>query len=98
MLSTRLKTMAHPKELIFNPEDILLTHQMINPSITHKKRPKVTMVMGIVRKIRIGSIKKFKRVSIIAAGSAEAKLSISAPGKTFAVTHMDAIKTKNVSK
>ena len=98
MLSTRLKIIAHPKESIFNPDDILLTHQMINPSITHKKRPKVIMVMGMVRKIRIGSIKKFKSVRIIAAGRAETNLSISAPGKIFAVTQMDAIKTKKVSK
>ena len=56
------------------------------------------MVIGMVRKIRMGSIKKFKRVNIIAAGRADAKLLISAPGKTFAVTQMDAIKTKKVSK
>lgn len=98
MLKTRLKIIAHPKDSIFNPEDILLTHQIIIPSITHKKRPKVTMVIGIVKKIRIGSIKIFKRVNTIAAGRAETNLSISAPGKIFAVTQMDAIKTKKVSK
>ena len=56
------------------------------------------MVIGIVKKIRIGSIKIFKRVNTIAAGRAETNLSISAPGKIFAVTQMDAIKTKKVSK
>ena len=90
--------MAQPNELIFSPEDILLTHQMISPSITHKKRPKVMMVIGMLRKIRMGSTKKFNKVKIIAAGKAEAKSSISAPGKIFAVTQMDAISIKNVSK
>jgi hypothetical protein len=69
---------------------------MISPSITHKKRPNVMIVIGMARKMRMGSTKKFKSVKIIAAGSAETKLSISAPGKTFAVTQMDAIKTKKV--
>lgn len=56
------------------------------------------MVIGIVKNIRIGSINIFNRVKIIAAGRAEAKLLISAPGNTFAVTQIDAIKIKNVSK
>ena len=93
MLSKRLKMIAHPKLDIEKPENIPLIHQMRRPFITKMNNPNVTIVTGMVRKMRIGFRIALKIVSTTATGIALTKLSISAPGKIRAVIHIETDKT-----
>lgn len=66
---------------------------MISPLIINKKSPKVIIVMGMVRKTKIGLRIILNKVRTRATGIAATKLSISAPGKSFALSQTETDKT-----
>jgi hypothetical protein len=76
------------------PLNSLLTHQIIRPSIMKMNNPKVIIVKGMVKITRRGFKRKLKKVRTSATGIAVKKLFIFAPGKSLALSQMEAVIIK----
>lgn len=69
---------------------------MITALITNKKSPRVIIVTGIVRKIRIGFKKVFNNANTTATISAVVKLSTEIPGRKCAKTNTTTVEIKSL--
>lgn len=76
-----LKRSAHQKPSTLNPGTILETRIMIIALITNVKRPIVTILIGSVKKSKIGFTKAFKTPSTIATRRAGMNPATVTPGR-----------------
>jgi hypothetical protein len=79
--SSKLNNKAHQIESTLKPVTSLPANTIISAFTIKRKSPKVIMVMGNVRMIRMGFTKKLSRESISATSKAVVNLSTETPGK-----------------
>jgi hypothetical protein len=94
ILKMMLKSRAHQNPSTENPGTILPISMIINPLITSRKNPNVTMVTGIVRNTSTGLRKVLMIASAIATMMAVAKFSTWTPFRKIQAV----IKTAQVYK
>ncbi len=82
-----LKINAHQKPSTLIPSNNLSANKIISALITKRKRPRVTTVIGNVRKTNIGFIMAFKQANTNAKIIAVVILEICTPDKILASTY-----------
>jgi hypothetical protein len=83
ILNIILKSKAHQNPSTVNPGIILPISMIINPLITRRKNPSVTIVTGIVRNTSTGLMNVFIIASAIATMMAVAKFSTCTPRRNI---------------
>jgi len=82
-LKIKLNNKAHQKPSTENPGIISAANKIRMALTASKNKPKVKIVIGIVRKIRIGLMVRFNNVSNAATTKAVKKSSTATPGNIY---------------
>ena len=81
-----LNNKAYQNPLTLNPVTNASQIKIIRALMTNRKRPKVRMVTGKVKMIKMGFTNRFKTIRTAATTTAVKKLSTLMPGRIFAST------------
>lgn len=82
--NSKLNSKAIQKPLTAKPSKISPAKRMINALMTNKNKPRVTIVIGNVRSMRIGFKMTFKSAKTMATIMAPVNPATSTPGRNFA--------------